>query len=175
MTIDAYLAELERSLPRVGRNRALREAREHLRDAAARHREAGASDHDAEAAATNDFGPVDEVALRLSAELAVRQTRIASAAAVGVSVAAAVIIATVVYVDAEESRSAPTPVLIATRTIEAGTPGMILAGREMYAPTTLPKSEVLDGAISDPSFLRGRTTAIELLPGQQLTVADFHP
>ncbi len=175
MTIDAYLAELERALPRMGRSRVLREAREHMRDAAAQHREDGASEFEAETAATRDFGPVDDVALRLCAELAVRQTRITSALALGVVAVAALVVAGVLSFDAETNSSAPTPVLIATRTIEAGTPGMILVGREMYQPTTLPKSEVLEGAIADPSFLRGRTTAVELLRGQQLTAADFHP
>lgn len=175
MTIDAYLAELERALPRTGRNRALREAREHLRDAALRHSAGGASDYEAESAATRDFGPVDDVALRLSAELAVRQTRIASALALTATVAAALVVAAVLYFDIEENDSAPTPVLIATQTIPAGTLGVHLASEEMYAPTTLPKREVEDGAISDPAFLRGREAAVELLPGEQLNAADFQP
>lgn len=78
MTIDAYLAELERRLPRIGRLRALSEIREHLRDAAARHVSAGRSPFQAEAAATKEFGPVADVARRFSSELAVRDTRIAS-------------------------------------------------------------------------------------------------
>jgi HAAS domain-containing protein len=78
VTIDAYLAELERRLPRIARLRALSEIREHLRDAAARHRSAGRSPFDAEAAATREFGPVADVARRFSSELAVRETRIVS-------------------------------------------------------------------------------------------------
>jgi hypothetical protein len=175
MTIDAYLVELERALPRTGRNRALREVREHLRDAASRHSTGGASDFEAESAATREFGPVDDVAVRLTAELAVRHTRIASALALGATGAAALVVAAVLFFDIEENSSAPTPVLIAVKTIEAGTSGMIVANREMYAPTTLPKSEVEDGAISDPSFLRGRAVIVELLPGEQLNAADFHP
>jgi hypothetical protein len=83
MTVDAYLAALERALPRAARRRALCEAREHLRDAAARHRAQGASDFEAEAAATRDFGPVAEVARRLSAELAIRETRLAAVLVLG--------------------------------------------------------------------------------------------
>lgn len=78
MTIDAYLAELERRLPRIARLRALPEIREHLRDGAARHGAAGLSPFDAEAAATRDFGSVADVARRFGSELAVRETRIAS-------------------------------------------------------------------------------------------------
>jgi hypothetical protein len=83
MTIDAYLAELERRLSWTARRRALPEVKEHLRDAAARHREAGASPFDAEEAATRDFGPPHEVARRVDGEFAVRETRIASLLALG--------------------------------------------------------------------------------------------
>jgi len=83
MTVDQYLAEFERLLPRSHRRRALAEVREHLRDAAARHRTDGLSPFDAEAAATSEFGPVKKVATRFAAELAVRDTRIASVLALG--------------------------------------------------------------------------------------------
>jgi hypothetical protein len=83
VTIDAYLVALERALPRSARLRALAEVREHLRDTAERHREAGVAPFEAEAAATREFGPVSEVARRIGAELAVRETRIASVLALG--------------------------------------------------------------------------------------------
>ncbi|MBA3434410.1 MAG: hypothetical protein H0U08_09990 [Actinobacteria bacterium] len=83
MTIDAYLAKLEPLLPRTARLRALPEVREHLRDAAARHRSEGIAAFDAEAAATSDFGRVEDVARRLGSELAVRETRLAGALALG--------------------------------------------------------------------------------------------
>ncbi len=83
MTIDAYLAELERSLPRISRRRVLAEAQEHLRDSAAMHRAAGLTSPDAEAAAVADFGPVEIVAARLAAERAVRDTRISTSVALG--------------------------------------------------------------------------------------------
>lgn len=83
MTIDAYLAELERRLPLTARPRALSEVREHLRDAAARHRAEGVSPADAELRATGEFGVVTEVAARLGGELAVRETRIAALVALG--------------------------------------------------------------------------------------------
>jgi len=83
MTIDAYLAELERSLPRFSRRRILAEAQEHLRDSAATHRAAGVSPPAAEAAAVDDFGPVEIVARRLAAERAIRDTRISTLVALG--------------------------------------------------------------------------------------------
>jgi hypothetical protein len=83
VTIDAYLVALRRLLPRYARLRALPEIREHLRDAAARQRASGASPTDAEVAATAEFGDVGDVARRLRSELAVRETRLAAALAVG--------------------------------------------------------------------------------------------
>ncbi|MBA2642306.1 MAG: hypothetical protein H0U82_05205, partial [Actinobacteria bacterium] len=62
MTIDSYLAELERRLPRMARRRILAEAQEHLRDSAERHGSKGLPPHIAEAAAVADFGPVEIVA-----------------------------------------------------------------------------------------------------------------
>jgi Flp pilus assembly protein CpaB len=92
----------------------------------------------------------------------------------------AIVLATIlliVYLDRYRARvggrTAPTPVLVANRTIEEGTPGSIVAKQEMYESTTLPKKEVLDGAIADPTFLTGRAAATDILPGQQLTAADF--
>jgi Flp pilus assembly protein CpaB len=92
----------------------------------------------------------------------------------------AIVLATIlliVYLDRYRARvsgnNAPTPVLVAKRTIQAGTPGTIVAGQQMYAPTTLPKKEVEEGAIADPQFLTGRAAAADIFPGQQITVADF--
>jgi hypothetical protein len=68
---------------------------------------------------------------------------------------------------------APTPVLVANRIIPAWTPGTVVADREMYIAATLLKKEILEGAIADPTFLTGRTTAVDVLPGKQLTDTDF--
>lgn len=92
----------------------------------------------------------------------------------------AIVLATIlliVYLDRYRARvggnNAPTPVLVAKRTIPAGTPGTIVTSQLMYAPTTLPKKEVEEGAIADPQFLTGRAAAADILPGQQITAADF--
>jgi len=83
VTIDGYLAGLERRLPRTRRRRFLAEAEEHLRDAAARHAAGGLSWQAAERAAVRDFGPVEVVARRLAAEAAVYETRGAALIALG--------------------------------------------------------------------------------------------
>jgi hypothetical protein len=81
VTIDSYLAELERRLPRIVGRRPLAEVREHLRDSAATHEASGLSPAAAEDAAVRDFGPVDEIARRLGFVTAVRGTRIAAVVA----------------------------------------------------------------------------------------------
>ena len=92
----------------------------------------------------------------------------------------AIVLATIlliVYLDRYRARvggrNAPTPVLVANRTIPAGTPGTIVTSGSMYTPTTLPKKEVEEGAIADPQYLTGRAAAVEIVPGQQITAADF--
>jgi hypothetical protein len=83
MTIERYLGELERRLPRLGRRRILAEVEEHLRDLAGRHEAGGRSAAAAEAAATQDFGDVALLARELAAERAVVETRAASLLALG--------------------------------------------------------------------------------------------
>jgi Flp pilus assembly protein CpaB len=92
----------------------------------------------------------------------------------------AIVLATIlliVYLDRYRARvggrNAPTPVLVANRTIPAGTPGTIVTSQSMYTPTTLPKKEVEEGALADPQYLTGRAAAVEIVPGQQFTAADF--
>ena len=94
--------------------------------------------------------------------------------------AGAIVLATIlliVYLDRYRARvggeNAPTPVLVANRTIPAGTPGTIVASQTMYAPTTLPQKEVEVGAIADPQYLSGRAAAADIFPGQQFTATDF--
>lgn len=99
----------------------------------------------------------------------------AIALGIGAIVLAAILL--VVYLDRYRARvggeNAPTPVLVAKQLIPQGTPGTLVAGQQMYAPTTLPRKEVEVGAISDPSYLSGRAAAADIFPGQQFTAADF--
>ena len=99
------------------------------------------------------------------------------AIAVGAAAVVLAAILLVVYLDRYRARvsgeNAPTPVLVANRLIPAGTPGTLVAGQTMYAPTTLPRKEVEVGAIADPQYLSGRAAAADIFPGQQFTATDF--
>jgi Flp pilus assembly protein CpaB len=69
--------------------------------------------------------------------------------------------------------SKPVSVLVASNLIEKGTPGDSIGAQKMFEQTSIPQSQLLDGAIADLSVLRGRVAVDEILPGQQLTLANF--
>ena len=77
------------------------------------------------------------------------------------------------YRDSVTAESEPVTVLVAKKLIEKGMPGDIVGVRRLFEPEEAPRSHVIDGAITDPSTLRGRVAASDIYPGQQLTVADF--
>jgi Flp pilus assembly protein CpaB len=64
-------------------------------------------------------------------------------------------------------------VLVAKRLIEQGSHGDVLASEGMFQRVTVPLGELKDGAITDPSSLKGRVAAADLYPGEQLTAARF--
>jgi Flp pilus assembly protein CpaB len=67
----------------------------------------------------------------------------------------------------------PVAVLIAKSLIPKGMSGDLIGSQELFQPTTAPKDQVKDGAVTDPATLRGRVTTEDIFPGQQLTTADF--
>lgn len=87
MTIDEYLAELGRLLPRARRRRVLAETEEHLRDAARACREEGLDDRAAERLAVERFGASESVAGEVAAVYAIVGVRRASLLAVGAALA----------------------------------------------------------------------------------------
>lgn len=72
---------------------------------------------------------------------------------------------------------APAPlqgtVLIATAQIPRGMAGNVIAARRLYKPTPIAATQIQPGAVSDASVLAGKIATTNVLPGQQLTVADF--
>jgi Flp pilus assembly protein CpaB len=69
----------------------------------------------------------------------------------------------------------PVTVLVAKAAIPRGTSGAIIAEKVLYTATTYRESQVLNGAFSDPSSLRGEVAVKDIAAGQQLTSADFGP
>jgi Flp pilus assembly protein CpaB len=64
-------------------------------------------------------------------------------------------------------------VIVAKTLIPAGTPGTIIGQKSLYQSTTLPRKEIKSGAVADPAYIAGRVAVADILPGQQLTTADF--
>ncbi len=64
-------------------------------------------------------------------------------------------------------------VLVATGSIPRGTAGSAIAARGLYKAMPVVATQLAPGAISDASLLAGKTVATDVLPGQQLTLADF--
>lgn len=77
------------------------------------------------------------------------------------------------YRSSVDDSSEPVAVLIAKSLIPKGMSGDLIGSQELFQPTTAPKSQVKDGAVTDPATLRGRVTTDDIYPGQQLTTADF--
>jgi Flp pilus assembly protein CpaB len=64
-------------------------------------------------------------------------------------------------------------VLVATGNIPKGAQGSSLAARGLYKATPVVASQITPGALSDAAYLQGKTAATTILPGQQLSAADF--
>jgi Flp pilus assembly protein CpaB len=77
------------------------------------------------------------------------------------------------YRSSVNSGKEPVTVLVAKRVIPSGTPAITVAKLNLYQITTVPKDHLADLAISDPGALSGQVTAHDILPGAQLTTADF--
>lgn len=64
-------------------------------------------------------------------------------------------------------------VLVATGTIQKGTSGDLIAQEQLYKPTPVLSKNVAAGAITNAAALQGEVALQQILPGQQLTAADF--
>lgn len=64
-------------------------------------------------------------------------------------------------------------VLVATTDIQKGTSGDEIAAQKLYKSMPIVASQLAPGAISDSAQLPGKVAALSILPGQQLTAADF--
>jgi pilus assembly protein CpaB len=64
-------------------------------------------------------------------------------------------------------------VLVATGTIQKGTSGDLIAQEQLYKPTPVLSKDIASGAITNAAALQGEVALQQILPGQQLTAADF--
>ena len=77
------------------------------------------------------------------------------------------------YRSSVRSGTAPVTVLVAKQLIPKGTAGGLIGQKELYQVTSLPKDQVINGALADPAALRGQVATSDIYPGQQLTTSEF--
>jgi pilus assembly protein CpaB len=91
--------------------------------------------------------------------------------------AAAAALMVFVYVKGYQSdvngRGDEVSVLVANQTIPQLTPGNQVVEATMYRTTTVPKSSLVDGAVTNPDQLKGLVARNDVYPGEQLTTNQF--
>lgn len=68
---------------------------------------------------------------------------------------------------------AATPVLTADRVIPRGTAGIEVANERLFKPTAVAQQDLRPGAVTDVSAIASQVAVRTILPGQQITAADF--
>jgi Flp pilus assembly protein CpaB len=77
------------------------------------------------------------------------------------------------YRNSVNSSRVQAPVLVAQQLIPKGTPGDVIGQTHQFQVGSVPKNQLLTGALTDPSALAGRIALKDIYAGQQLTAADF--
>jgi pilus assembly protein CpaB len=109
----------------------------------------------------------------LRAFLSTRRGTIILATTCAVAAAAILVIAINQYRSSVSSANTQDTVLVANRVIQKGTSGAEIAASQLYTPTKVTTKSVSAGAIADAAALQGKVAVADILPGQQLTAADF--
>jgi pilus assembly protein CpaB len=105
--------------------------------------------------------------------LSTRRGTIIVAIACAAAAAVILIIAINQYRSSVNNSNAQDTVLVANSVIQKGTSGAEIAASQTYTPTKVTSKSLTTGAISDAALLQGKVAAVDILPGQQLTEADF--
>lgn len=77
------------------------------------------------------------------------------------------------YRDSVRSGADEVTVLVATRGIDNGTSGDVIAEAGLFSSTTVSEIDASEGAFADPSALRGQVANEAIYKGEQLTAASF--
>jgi pilus assembly protein CpaB len=77
------------------------------------------------------------------------------------------------YRNSVNSASSSVSVLVAKNLIQKGTPGNIIGTSDQFQVSSIPKSQIQVGALTDPAALSGRVAVTDIYPGQQLTASYF--
>jgi Flp pilus assembly protein CpaB len=77
------------------------------------------------------------------------------------------------YRNSVNSKAQLVPVFVASSFIPHGTPAALVASQHLLQRTAVKKTQVLPGAITDPSQITGLVTATDIAPGQQIVLTSF--
>jgi pilus assembly protein CpaB len=77
------------------------------------------------------------------------------------------------YRDSVNKGAEPVTVLVANRLIPKNTPGDVVGSQRYFIQRRMPQDQVKNGAITDPSTLKGDVAATDIYPGQQLLASEF--
>lgn len=77
------------------------------------------------------------------------------------------------YRDSVNAADDVSTVLVAKNLIEKGSPGDVVAEDALFQTTQVKKDDLKDGAISDPSSLKGKIATADVFPGEQLVAGEF--
>jgi len=105
--------------------------------------------------------------------LSTRQGALALAVLCAVAATGILVFAVGRYRQSVQTTARPTTVLVATHEIQKGTPGTVIAAEGLLKSSSVLSTQLSAGAISDAAFLQGKVAVADILPGQQLTLADF--
>lgn len=105
--------------------------------------------------------------------LSSRQGALAVAALCAIIAGGIVLIAINRYRHSVTASNAQSTVLVAKELIQKGTSGDAVAAQQLASPTSIIQKQISTGAIADAATLRGKVAARDILPGEQLSAADF--
>jgi Flp pilus assembly protein CpaB len=79
------------------------------------------------------------------------------------------------YRESVQSSQRNATVLVANRLIQKGTSGTAIATGGSFKSETVPQKQVTTGALADTAAISSSVAVRDILPGEQITAADFAP
>jgi Flp pilus assembly protein CpaB len=109
----------------------------------------------------------------ISGLLATRRGALALALACAAGAAVILMVAIGNYQHTLRGATKQDTVLVATAELQQGTAADVIAAQHLYKVTPVLENQVAPGAIVNAASISGKVVASTILPGQQLTAADF--
>jgi Flp pilus assembly protein CpaB len=112
---------------------------------------------------------------KLRGRLSSRQASLVLALIAALAAAAIMFYAANRYRSSVNAGGQRSTVLIAKALIQKGTSGSTIAAERLAVPTEVLERQLAAGAIANAALIRAKVAVHDILPGEQLTAADFKP